>query len=415
MDVPKSLTPRSITSHFKRVSSGPKSHSTTSPAVFGSASCRTGCRAGPHQSALGSSGGEDTLRAVTDTRLSFREQLLHPDPEVRHRVLRPLYHAAGDGHQQCRERLTAVLDLLNENAGEYLHEYRYVISSVSADDFSLVIDALARTDTERLAESLGITVHNGYGLRPRTAVFVSMFASGWASRAANQLLSGGPVARDATLDWTLLHRRAQDLDASEPLESTFIDECSWYAVPTSDQAAVLDAFQLTGAVPVGFREAAGLFDAQGDLPPDMAVVVTPAFDGWTLLVHKGALDADLEALSARFGAAHCYGHGYQSGCGDWSDWTVAEQGKVLQSCFYDLYGNDFMGPASRDEMLAWINDRRRPATPRLLAANDPAFDSYNDWEFDAESVASNLSVSLHRVGSHTTVKGTSLLATPIMS
>ncbi|WP_433204632.1 hypothetical protein ACQP1G_16325 [Nocardia sp. CA-107356] len=352
---------------------------------------------------------------MTDTTASFREQLLHPDPEVRHCVVRPLYHDAGEGHQQCRERLTAMLDLLNEKVGEYLHEYRRVISRVLPDDFSIVVDALARTDTEHLAESLGITVHNGYGLRPRTAVLVSMLASGWASQAANQLLSGGPVAHDAALDWTLLHRRAQDLDAAEPLESTFVDECFWYAVPTSDQAAVLDAFQLTGAVPVGFREAARLFDAQGALPPDKAVVVTPAFDGWTLLVHRGALDADLEALSARFGAAHFYGHGYQSGCGDWSDWTVAEQGKELQSCFYDLYGNDSMGPASRDEMLAWINKRRQPATPRLLAADDPAFNGYNGWEFDAESVAHRLSVSLHRVGSHTTVKGTSLLATPIAS
>ncbi len=140
----------------------------------------------------------------------------------------------------------------------------------------------------------------------------------------------GPETRDATLDKILLHRRAQDLDAAEPLGPTFVEECSWYAVPTSDQAAVLDAFQLTDAVPVGFREAAWLFDAQGDLPPDKAVVVTPAFDGWTQLVHRGALNADLEALSARFGAAHFYGHGYQSGCGDWSEWTVAEQGKVLQ-------------------------------------------------------------------------------------
>jgi hypothetical protein len=347
--------------------------------------------------------------------MSFRKQLLHPDPEVRHCVLRPLNHASDEGHQQCRERLMAVLDLLNEKTGEYLHEYRRVLSWIPADDFSLVVDALARTDTERIAESLGITVHNRYGLRPRTAVLVSMLASGWASHAAELLLSGGPEARDATLDRTLLHRRAQDLDAAEPPESTFVDECFWYAVPTSDQAAVLDAFQLTGAVPVGFREAAGLFDAQGDRPPDKTVVVTPAFDGWTLLVHRGDLDADLEALSARFGAAHFYGHGYQSGCGDWSDWTVAEQGKVLQSCFYDLYGNDSIGPASRDEMLAWINERRRPATPRLLAADDPAFDGYNGWEFDAESVAHGMSVSLHRVGSHTTVKGNSLLATPIAS
>lgn len=348
--------------------------------------------------------------------MSFREQLLHPDPEVRHGVLRPLYHARDEGHhQQCRERLTVVLDLLNEKTGEYLHEYQGVIPWVSPDDFSLVVDALARTDNERLAESLGITVHNEYGLRPRTAVLVSMWADGWASQAADQLLSGGAGARDATLDWPLLHRRAQDLDAAEPLESTFVDECSWYAVPTSDQDAVLDAFRLTGAVPVGFREAAGRFDAQGDPPPDKAVVVTPAFDGWTLLLHRQALDADLEALSARFGAAHSYGHGYQSGCGDWSDWTIAEHGKVLQSCFYDLYGNDSMGPASRDEMLAWINEQRRPTTPRLLAADDPAFDNYNDWEFDAESVAHRLSVSLHRVGSHTTVKGTTLLATPIAS
>ena len=42
-------------------------------------------------------------------------------------------------------------------------------------------------------------------------------------------------------------------------------------------------------------------------------------------------------------------------------------------------------------------------------------DNYNGWEFDAGSVAHRLSVSLNRVGPHTTVKGTSLLATPIAS
>jgi hypothetical protein len=345
--------------------------------------------------------------------MSFREQLLHPDWEVSHRVLRPLYHV-GEGHERCRDRLTAVLDVLNEKAGNNVWDYPYAIRCVPGDEFSLVIDALARTGTEGLARSLGVTVHNRYDLRPRTAVLVSMLASGWAGRAADQLVSGGPEARDAALDRTLLHRRTRDLDAAEPLGPTFVDECTWYAIPTTDQAAVLDAFQLTGGMPVGFREGAGLFDAQGDKPAK-AVLVTPAFDGWTLVLHPHTLDADLEALSARFGAAHSYGHGYQSGCGDWSDWTVAEHGEELQSCFYDLYGNDSMGPASHDEMLAWVNERRRPGTTKLLAADDPAFDDPYEWEFEAESVAHRLSISPTKLGPHTTVEGTSLLATPIVS
>jgi hypothetical protein len=351
---------------------------------------------------------------MTDTAMSFREQLRHPDREVAHAVLRPLYHVDEGRHQQCRERLTAVLDLLNDKSGQDLRDYRYVVSCVPTEEFSLVIDALARTGTERLAESLEVTVHNGYDLRPRTAVLASMLASGWAPRAADQLVSGGPQARDTALDMTLLHRRARDLDAAEPLGPTFVDECVWYATPTTDQAAVLDALQLTSAVPVGFHEGARLFDAQRDRPAK-AVLVTPAFDGWTLVLHDPALDLDrdLEALSARFGAAHSYGHSSQSGCGDWSDWTVAEHGEQQQSCYLDLYGNDSMGPATRDEMLAWVNQRRRPATPRLPTAGDP-YDGWNDWELNAESVAHRLSVSLARLGPHTTVKGTSLLATPIV-
>jgi hypothetical protein len=353
------------------------------------------------------------VAAMIGMGMSFREQLLHPDFDVRHRVLRPLYHGDG-GHQQCRERLTAILDLLNEGPADYLPEYSYAVSRLPVDEFSLVIDALTRPDTGQLAESLRITVRNEHHLRPRTAVLVSMLASGWVSRAARQLLSGGPEARDAALDRTLLLQRARDLDAAEPLGSIFVDECSWYAIPTSDQAAVLDAFQLTGTVPVGLREGAALFDAQGDLPPRGAVLVTPALDGWTLVVERGALDVGLEALSARFGSAHYYGHGCQSGCGDWSEWTVAEHGQVLQTCFYDLYGNDSMGPGSREEILAWVNERRRPGTPRLLAAEDPAFDDPYGWEFFAESVAQRLSVSLHKLDPHTTVEGNALLTTPVL-
>jgi hypothetical protein len=88
---------------------------------------------------------------------------------------------------------------------------------------------------------------------------------------------------------------------------------------------------------------------------------------------------------------------------------------VLQTRFYDLDGNDSMGLGSREEILAWVNERRRPGTPRLLASEDPAFDDPYGWEFFAESVAQSLSVSLHKVDPHTTVEGISLLATPVLS
>ncbi|GAA4201944.1 hypothetical protein [Actinocatenispora rupis] len=361
---------------------------------------------------------------MTDPETSFRERQPHRDWEIDD-VLRPLPHLP-PGHRQRRERVIALLDRVTDEADQHHLDYRRALCFLSSDEFSLVVDALARAGSGRLAESLGLTVHRGDGLRPRTAVLVGMVASGvagpgaaakrdggrWAASAADQLLAGGPESRDAALDTTLLLRRAQELDAAEPLGPTFVDECSWYAVPTGDQAAVLDACRLTGAVPVGFREGAALFDAV--LAPDTAVLVTPAFDGWTLLVKPGGLDIDLGALSARFGAAHAYGHGFQSGCGDYSTWTVAEHGTVLQSCYYDLYGNDRMGPASRTEMLAWVNGRR-PETPRLLAADDPASDNPYGWEFAAEDIAHRLSVSLNRIGPHTTVAGTSLLATPIAS
>lgn len=124
---------------------------------------------------------------------------------------------------------------------------------------------------------------------------------------------------------------------------------SWYALPTSDRAAVLDAFGLSDPVPVTMRlgESAWNYDhhawAQDDTHQICSrVYVSPVLNGWTLVFghpngHTPPTDVDAPtehtfgtrcgALSRRFGAAHWYG----TSCGDaWTSWCIAEHGEIIR-------------------------------------------------------------------------------------
>ncbi|HEY1180209.1 MAG TPA: HEAT repeat domain-containing protein, partial [Phytomonospora sp.] len=105
----------------------------------------------------------------------------------------------------------------------------------------------------------------------------------------------------------------------------------WWALPTADQAAVLDAFGLSAPEPVTMRLGGSIWnldhhESGGGVHGSCArVYVSPAFDGWTLVFGDSSADGHREApvaercaeLSRRFGRAHWYGQS----CGDdWNAW-----------------------------------------------------------------------------------------------
>ncbi|MFI6038497.1 HEAT repeat domain-containing protein [Streptomyces sp. NPDC051315] len=139
---------------------------------------------------------------------------------------------------------------------------------------------------------------------------------------------------------------------------------SWYAVPSNDQEAVLDAFDLGVPEPVTLRtgEAAWNHDHHSwdrKHPHDTCarVFVSPVLDGWTLVFGDSSQDthriedaddrdevlADVVrrrcvALSRRFEAAHWYG----MSCGDgWTAWCLAEAGDVVRH--YDAFDAEERG------------------------------------------------------------------------
>ncbi|MFC4063602.1 HEAT repeat domain-containing protein [Actinoplanes subglobosus] len=126
---------------------------------------------------------------------------------------------------------------------------------------------------------------------------------------------------------------------------------SWYAIPTSDQSAVLDTFGLTGARPVTMRLGAAAWNndhhnwSLGEHGSCSRMYVTPALNGWTLIfgtlpavAHlrgevaiRDTVRAHCAELSSRFGVAHWYG----ASCGDgWTAWCLAEDGTVIDH--YDI-------------------------------------------------------------------------------
>ena len=190
----------------------------------------------------------------------------------------------------------------------------------------------------------------------------------------------------------------------------------WYAIPTTDQAAVLDAFDLCDPVEVSLR--AGF--AMCNLPHRQRMVrqrvnldwagttsqtayanhypevfVTPALDGWTLVFYDDMLDEHDEhahrrcaELSRRFGTTHWYNHPTFY---NYNEWCIAEDGAIVYHVKYaggilddSAYDEVQIGPRRRqwwrrrkrtiDDLRAWLdaNSRNEPpplAQPTLVPPN----------------------------------------------
>jgi HEAT repeats len=203
-----------------------------------------------------------------------------------------------------------------------------------------------------------------------------------ARRAPGRQRRAALAAQAEAGGWDALDRRDQKL-VERLIRTKIADEVpepvrwrgSWFAVPTADQAAVLDAFVLSGARPVTMRLgiSAWTHDQQhnswhGDHARCARAYVSPVLDGWTLvfgnlpeLAHAGRdahaaslrdkaqqLDSALRdmvqqrcgELSARFGAAHWYG----ADCADyWTAWCLAENGGIIRY-YHSDHPEDQAGP-----------------------------------------------------------------------
>lgn len=188
----------------------------------------------------------------------------------------------------------------------------------------------------------------------------------------------------------------------------------WYAVRTSDQAAVLEAFGLSDPVPVTMRlgEAAWHndhhnFHAEGGTHG----YVTPVLDGWTLVFGEPSADAPLAlaeddgnamavALSRRFGAAHWYMT--FEGC---TGWCLAEDGQIVR--YYDNEKPENQigppHPAERDHLREPDEDERA----EFEAESSPGVLISDAWATD---VAGAASVDPEALGPHTQVTGHGVLA-----
>ncbi|MFQ6328289.1 hypothetical protein ACLMAL_19390 [Nocardia sp. CWNU-33] len=217
-------------------------------------------------------------------------------------------------------------------------------------------------------------------------------------------------AEDLVILRRLIQLKQRD-QAPEPLHLSGLNG-AWYALPTTDQAAVLDALDLTDPVPATMRM--GFAPWQGARPqamptdrwanqkgdfwtenaqryksdPNPEVFVTPALDGWTLVfccnetlggMTPGSTSVPsryemyrrIEQLSQRFGTAHWYEQFVDDFVPTtWSQWCIARDGEIHLHCVSSddvrVYRCQEDNPIdSLDELNAWIeaNDHRREPRP----------------------------------------------------
>lgn len=176
----------------------------------------------------------------------------------------------------------------------------------------------------------------------------------------------------------------------------------WWALPTTDQSAVLDAFGLASPEPVTMRLGGSVWNLdrheQDGHGACARVYVSPPLDGWTLVFGDSSADAHAEApvpercadLSRRFGEAHWYGQS----CGDgWNAWCLAAGGEVVRHFDNEDPALTIGGPHPAEDGWALTFDE----------------DDERDLCFAAD-IAASASIDPERLGPHTTVVGHGVLA-----
>lgn len=231
----------------------------------------------------------------------------------------------------------------------------------------------------------------------------------------------GPSAMDDR-DQALVRRLIRVKLATETPEPMHL--CgAWYAVPTTDQQAVLEAFGLSDPEPVTMRLGQSAWNSDThewdtDHGGCSRVYVSPAFDDWTLVFGHHSDDAhrirgleddkdDDEAfrdivlsrcrsLSDRFGTVHWYG---VSGGDGWTSWCIAEKGEIVR--YYDS--------EEPEEQIGSLAAEEGHHLPDLEEFGDD--DLPEDLETaDATTIAAQLSVNPEALGPQTRVQGHGVLA-----
>ncbi|WP_396454989.1 HEAT repeat domain-containing protein [Actinomadura sp.] len=208
---------------------------------------------------------------------------------------------------------------------------------------------------------------------------------------------------------------------------------TWFAVPTGDQKAVLEAFDLTDPEPVTMRLGASAWngDHHGWDSAHHAcrrLYVSPCLDGWTLVFGNPFHSAESfeqdqfmdhwRTLSTRFGEAHWYG----ASCGDdWTAWCVAEKGEIVR--YYDIYEEDDQiggpHPAEEGYVLPHIDPFPDDAFDGIDIGDSEAFGArYNRLKAElgipdpchATTFAARASVDPSSLGRQTEVRGHGVLA-----
>ncbi|MFI9504122.1 hypothetical protein [Nocardia sp. NPDC052566] len=254
---------------------------------------------------------------------------------------------------------------------------------------------------------------------------------------AHRKVRGGALTMLAEFGWHLLPPRdlrtlerlirvKQRAEVPEPLDFACFSG-SWYALPTTDQHAVLDALDLCDPVPATLRmgfaplrftpwqrrhpmrmyldtwaRLHGFDDWNAEATVRAynqdyyhQVFVTPALDGWTLVFHKdkalpAALDTPPEQrrldmylrmaeLSLRFGTAQWFEQLPDSYAPEasWSQWCLAQDGDIRMHCVSSgtvrIHRSDEIAPtAPLDQLHAWLQTNGIRATP----ADDARIQAY---------------------------------------
>ncbi|MBL7256973.1 HEAT repeat domain-containing protein [Paractinoplanes lichenicola] len=298
--------------------------------------------------------------------------LAHPSARVR--------EDAALGIQYCRERaapaVPALAGLLDDPDAEVRQRVIWALGEIGA----AAIPALQQVRRE------------GPGRRRAAALRALAGIGGFEAFSAADRAAVERLVRVKLID--------ERIEGEEP-------HGRWLALPTGDQAAVLEALGLSSPRPATMRLGRAVAGAasHGSVPEEWrraVVFVSPQLDDWTLVFGHWA-DDDREhdairSLSARFGRAQAYWYDDQTGS---SGWTIAGGGVVIRH-YSDA------GDACSGERLPIEREKPTFADLEELPA-DQWPDDDNDV-CDGLAVAAAMSISPSELGPETLVRGTGVLA-----
>ncbi|MBM2619251.1 HEAT repeat domain-containing protein [Actinoplanes sp. LDG1-06] len=302
--------------------------------------------------------------------------LAHPDPVVRDN--------AALGIQYCRERgasaVPALVGLLDDPDEEVRQR---------------VVRALGEIGATAAVPALRQVRADGPGRRRAAALRALAHVGGFEA-----LTEADRAAIERLIRVKLTNER---IEGEEPCGR-------WLALPTGDQAAVLEALGLSEPRPATMRLGRAAVESAGHGPgPEerrgAVVFVSPELDGWTLVFgfwagkwgDDGHEQEAAGELSGRFGRAQAYWYDDQTGS---SGWTVAEGGRVVRH--YSDEGEEPVGerlPVERTRLTFADLDELPP----------------EEWPEDddicsALTVAAAMSISPADLGPGTRVRGNGVLA-----